>query len=70
MKTLPQLVSLEGQAEEITLSELRSKPGEVFAQVSMGKDFTVTKGGTPVAEITKHKPFDLPALAMLRKLSK
>lgn len=70
MKTISETVSLEGQKEEISISELRSKPGEVFAQVSMGKEFTVSKCGKPVATIKKHEPFDMRALAILRKLSK
>lgn len=68
MKTLVQTVSLKGQTEEITLSDLRSKPGEVFAQVELGKEFTVSKNGRVVAEIKKPEAFDWQALAVLRKL--
>lgn len=68
MKTIAQAVSLQGQSEEITISELRSKPGEVFFQVSLGKEFTVTKSGKVVARITPPETFDWGALAMLRKL--
>lgn len=67
MKTLTQTVSLKGQFEEITISELRSKPGEVFSQVCMGKDFAVSKCGEVIAEIKKSEPFDWRALAMLRR---
>ncbi len=52
--------------EEITISELRSKPGEVFAQVAMGKVFTISKCGKPIAEIKKTEAFDWVALSKLR----
>lgn len=68
MKTLAEIVSLEGQCEEITISDLRSKPGDVFSQVDLGKEFTVTKNGRVVAEIKKPEQFDWKALSILRKL--
>lgn len=70
MKTIAQTISLKGQSEEITISELRSKPGEVFAQVEMGKEFTITKSGKVVAEIKKPEEFDWAALAAIRRISK
>lgn len=69
MKTIADTVSLSGQSETITISDLRSKPGEVFAQVALGKEFTITKSGKPVAEIkSPEEPFDWGALAALRRL--
>jgi uncharacterized membrane protein YedE/YeeE len=60
---------LEGQSEEITISGLRARPGDVFMQVQMGKKITVTKGGEVIAEIKRPEPeFDWAALQALRKL--
>lgn len=70
MKTIAQSVSLKGQTEEISISDLRSKPGEVFAQVALGKSFTVSKCGKVVAKIDQPENFDWAALARLRRLSK
>lgn len=72
MKTIAETISMDGQREEITISELRSKPGEVFAQVDLGKVFTVTKSGKVIAEIHRPAPseeFDWGALQSLRKLT-
>lgn len=69
MKTIVQLVSLSGQSEEITISKLRSNPGEVFTQVELGKEFTISKNGKIVAEIKKPEEFDWAALQRLRKIS-
>lgn len=66
MRTLTETKLLEGQTEEITISELRSKPGEVFQQVQMGKEFTVSKSGRVIAEIKAPSVFDWGALSMLR----
>lgn len=68
MKTIADQVSLVGHSESITISELRAKPGEVFAQVALGKSFTISKNGKVMAEIKKPESFDLAALARLRKL--
>lgn len=70
MKTIAQIVSLEGQTEEITISELRSKPGEIFAQVALGKCFSISKSGVIIARITPpDKEFDLSALQQIRRIS-
>jgi antitoxin (DNA-binding transcriptional repressor) of toxin-antitoxin stability system len=53
MKKLNQFQSLEGQSETISIMEFRQLPGEVFTQVSMGKTFTITKKGIPIAVISK-----------------
>ncbi len=60
---------MKGQSEEITISELRSKPGEVFCQVAMGKHFKVTKLGKVIAEIKPSETFDWRALSILRQIS-
>ena len=47
---------LAGQLEEISLTDLRKNPGDVFYQVQMGKRFTVTKSGKVIAQIVPAKP--------------
>lgn len=46
-------MTLKNKLEEITVSEFRKQPGEVFAQVGMGKTFVVTKNGSAVAVVSK-----------------
>jgi|HubBroStandDraft_2_1064218.scaffolds.fasta_scaffold504583_2 hypothetical protein len=61
---------LAGQKEEITICDLRNRPGDVFQQVQMGKTFYITKNGKLIAEIKDpEKLFDWGALAALRKTS-
>lgn len=48
---MSQMQLLNGQKETITISEFRSRPGEVFAQVAAGKVFEVQKQGTTIAII-------------------
>jgi len=43
---------LAGKSETISMSDLRSRPGDVFDQVQLGKTFTITKGGKVVAVIS------------------
>jgi prevent-host-death family protein len=50
-RRLTDMRMLEGKTETITLMELRSRPGDVIAQVQMGKSFTITKSGKRVAEL-------------------
>lgn len=69
MKTIAETISMKGQREEITMSELRANPGEVFAQVGMGKEFDVSKSGKIVANIQKPDDFDWAALQRIRRMS-
>lgn len=55
MKVMSEEVSLHGKSEEITISELRNRPGDVFQQVSLGKQFIVTKNGEQIALICPPK---------------
>ena len=73
MKTLTQEVgkTLNGREETITVTELRSRPGDVLSQVELGKTFNVTRNGKRIAVIFKpNEPnaFELGAAA--RKLGK
>ena len=52
MKTLADQISLKRKLEEITLSEFRRQPGEVIAQVVLGKTFVITKTGKPVSVLS------------------
>ena len=38
-----------GIVEQITISDFRSRPGDVICQVQMGKTFNITKQGKVVA---------------------
>ncbi len=53
MKRLSQEITLQGKFETISVSELRSKPGEVLQQVGLGKIFVIQKNGKPVAVLSK-----------------
>jgi antitoxin (DNA-binding transcriptional repressor) of toxin-antitoxin stability system len=53
MKQLAEQVSLANKLERITISEFRKQPGEVLAQVALGKTFLVSKAGKPVAVLSK-----------------
>lgn len=45
--------TLLGEVESITMMELRRNPGEVMDQVTLGKVFTITRGGKVVATLTR-----------------
>jgi len=68
MKKLRYLCLLEGETETITMTDLRSQPGDVFAQIQQGKTFTVTKQGKPIAVIHSPEPTALELGAALRRL--
>ena len=53
MKRLKDQLCLDGQVEEITMMELRSRPGEVLTAVEMGKVYIITKNGQRVACLMK-----------------
>jgi hypothetical protein len=53
MKRLTQEVSLEGNFETITITDLRSRLGEALVSVALGKVYLVTKQGKPMAVISR-----------------
>jgi prevent-host-death family protein len=53
MKRLKQQVSLEGKFEKISITELRSRPGEILAMVELGKVFVITRRGEALAVLSK-----------------
>lgn len=59
-----------GQQEAIAMMELRRHPGDVIAQVQMGKVFIITKSGKPVAVISKPEPSALALGAALRAIER
>lgn len=58
---------LEGKCESITLSDLRSRPGDIFSQVQMGKTFRITKNGKRIADIVQPELNALELGAAARK---
>jgi len=59
---------LKGKSEEISMTDLRSRPGDVIDQVQSGKTFTVTKSGKVVAVISQPEPNALELGAEVRRL--
>ena len=53
MKHIPDMTLLAGTEETITLMDFRKATGDVIAQVEMGKTFTITRKGKPVAVLSK-----------------
>jgi antitoxin (DNA-binding transcriptional repressor) of toxin-antitoxin stability system len=52
MKLISDHLSLKGKKETITITQFRILPGEVIAQVILGKEFDITKNGKLVATIS------------------
>lgn len=52
MKSLKDSVSLKTEFEQITMTEFRSKPGEIMTAVELGKTFLIAKQGKPVAVLS------------------
>ncbi len=59
---------LKGKSEEISMTDLRSRPGDVIDQVQMGKTFSITKAGKVVAVISQPEPNALELGAEVRRL--
>jgi antitoxin (DNA-binding transcriptional repressor) of toxin-antitoxin stability system len=68
VKRVADMKLLSGAAETITLMDFRKAPGDVIAQVRMGKTFTLTKNGKPVATLSKPEPTALELGAEIRRL--
>lgn len=68
MKRLPDLQLLVGQQETITVTDLREGPGDVLAQVQLGKSFRITKNGKVVADLTPPEPTAVELGASARAL--
>lgn len=69
-KRLSRMKLLVGKTEQITMGQLRASPGDVIAQVEMGKTFTITKRGVAVATITQVEPNALQLGAEIRRMEK
>lgn len=52
MKRITEEKALKGQQENITMMELRCRPGEVLTQASMGKVFIITSHSKAVAVLS------------------
>lgn len=59
---------LEGKTEEISMTALRERPGDVIDQVQMGKTFKITKAGKLVAILAAPEPTALEIGAKIRRL--
>jgi len=52
VKRLDEEKVLKDKQEQITMMELRCRPGEIITQVSMGKVFIITSYGKAVAVLS------------------
>ncbi len=68
MKTLKDEVSLIGKVETISMTEFRTRPGDVIDQVCLGKTFNITKVGKTVAVLSRPQPTALEIGAEVRRL--
>ncbi|KKN25262.1 hypothetical protein LCGC14_0886640 [marine sediment metagenome] len=59
---------LAGHVEIITVMQLRNGPGDILAQVALGKKYIVTRYGESVAEIQRPEPSALELGAAVRRL--
>jgi len=59
MKRLDEQVSLKNKLETITISDFRSRPGEVMDSIRFGKTFVLTKSGKPLAVLSKVPGIEL-----------
>lgn len=68
MKHLTDMNLFDGEMEEITMMQLRKAPGDIFAQVQMGKKFILTKSGKPIAELSQIEPTAVELGGAVRRL--
>lgn len=59
---------LAGQRETLSMTELRSRPGDVVTQVQMGKTFDVEKNSQRVATVAPPEATALELGAAIRRL--
>ncbi len=57
-----------GRVESLTVSDFRSRPGDILLQVQMGKTFNITKNGKIIAILSKPEPTALELGAEIRRL--
>ena len=62
------MLLLTGVTEEISMTALRQRPGDVINQVQMGKTFIITKGGKTVAALSRPEPNAFELAAEIRRL--
>lgn len=53
MKTINEEIDLSDKLEIITMMDLRKNPGEIIAQVALGKTFIITKAGKQMGVLQK-----------------
>ncbi len=67
-KTLANMDLLVGQEDEIAMMDFRKHPGDVIAQVQLGKVYFITKSGKRVAILKRLEPDALDLGAAVRRL--
>lgn len=65
---LTEMQLLKGKSETISMSDLRSRPGDIIQQVQSGKTFTITKGNKIVAVLTSPEPTAFELGAEIRRI--
>lgn len=68
MKKLKDYISLIGEEETISMTQLRASPGEVLDQVQLGKVFKVKRNGEVVAVLSQPEPTALELGAAVRRM--
>ena len=53
MEKLTDSIDLTGQIEEISMMDLRSRPGEIITAVSYGKKYIIKRNNKPLAVLMK-----------------
>jgi antitoxin (DNA-binding transcriptional repressor) of toxin-antitoxin stability system len=53
MKRLADEIDLSGELENISMMDLRSRPGEILTATSMGKTYVIHRAGKPIATLSR-----------------
>lgn len=67
LKTLVEKLSLKGTEETISITELRSRPGDILTQVEMGASFKIERNGRLIAVLSGPEPSALDLGRAARK---
>jgi len=68
IQRLSEMQFLKGSEVELTLMEFRRRPGDIIAQVQLGRTFRLTKNGRVVAVLTAPEPTAFELGATVRRL--
>lgn len=53
MKLIGEMLNLEGKLEVISLTDFRTRPGEVMEQVALGKTYVIERYGKEVGVLSR-----------------